>query len=619
MEQLQDEVLTELNEVLSAAETELKVLERDIINGVREKLADIQTECEAWHDYVQRNRKLYLLWHHDDDNLYNVTVSKPHNIVTFAEGVLAEAEYQPKAVAFRDVEGTLERQGALEKFTLALWSTNEDRQPWSPKYEFIHNLLVDGSAWMQVYIDPSHAPPSVFVPEWPDNPLSLEVVDTVQVYPRLSQNPRRPFDYIITCHQESLFDLIQQYPALDWSEHRPPSLEEDSLRDVMVDIYNYSGYDDQGNVVQTICTDHIVLADEVLWPSEQYPFLPWITAACYSGLPPDTGTTDEVALISRFQSILHTVDDDVQTLEHILSADLRAVDLYGNMPPVVKTQGGRPVQIDPDWGNVVHLQLGEELTFAQWPGNPPDSTRLTNFLLGDLAEGSFSAAAMGSPGASASGYHVALSMESSRTRLYLPGRAFSRALKQTANLAVHLLGTYLPLTTVHVYGMGPDGQWGSFGFHPAMAQGLHLECGVKLTMPGDDVRKTAIAGQQLAFGMPFRTVLEDVLDYQQPDDIIRQAMTEKAQQHPLVMLLAMAKALEEQQSPYLQVILQAIGQVAQGMVSQSASAVPSQGPPGMRPPGEQPLQRPFGQNIVPDEMQGQGPIPGQTPPNIPVV
>ena len=32
MEQLQDEVLTELNEVLSAAETELKVLEHDIIN-----------------------------------------------------------------------------------------------------------------------------------------------------------------------------------------------------------------------------------------------------------------------------------------------------------------------------------------------------------------------------------------------------------------------------------------------------------------------------------------------------------------------------------------------------------------------------------------------------------
>ena len=57
---LQNEVLTELNEALSAAETELKVLEHDIINSVREKLADIQTECEAWHDYVQRNRRLII-------------------------------------------------------------------------------------------------------------------------------------------------------------------------------------------------------------------------------------------------------------------------------------------------------------------------------------------------------------------------------------------------------------------------------------------------------------------------------------------------------------------------------------------------------------------------------
>jgi len=135
-------------------------------------------------------------------------------------------------------------------------------------------------------------------------------------------------------------------------------------------------------------------------------------------------------------------------------------------------------------------------------------------------------------------------------------------------------------------------------------------------MPGDDVRKTAIAGQQLAFGMPFRTVLEDVLDYQQPDDIIRLQQLEKAESHPLVMLLGIAKALEEQQSPYLGIILQAIGQVAQGMVSPTAGEIPSQGPPGMRPPGQQPLQNEMGQNIVPDELQGRGPIPGQVPPGI---
>lgn len=602
-----------------AFRTAAKVLQKGIIEDVREKLADIESECDAWHQYVERNRKLYLLWHHDDDNLFNVTVSKPHNVVTFAKGVLMTAEYHPQAVAFRETEDSMVRQSALEKFALALWDTNEDRQPWSPKEQYIHNLLVDGSAWMQVYLDPDYAPPMPFVPEWTQNPITFEVVDTMQVYPRLSQNPRRPFDYVITRHQESLFDLMAQWPSVDWSEHRPGEAEEMSLRKVMVDVYNYNGYDDQGNVVQTICTDHVVLADEVLWHSSQYPFLPWVVASCYTGLPPQENAGDEVPLISRFQSVLHTVDEDVQTLEHILSADLRAVDLYGNMPPVVKTQGGRPVQIDPDWGNVVYLQMGEDLTFANWPGNPPDSTRLTNFILGDVAEGSFSAAAMGYPGSSASGYHVALTMESSRTRLYLPGRSFTRAIKQAANLAVHLLSTYLPMTTIHMFGLAPDGQWGTFGFHPQMAQGLHLECAVKLTMPGDDVQKTAIAGQQLAFGMPFRTVLEDVLDYQQPDDIIRKAMLEKAEQHPLVILLAMAKALEEQQSPYLPVIMNAVGQVAQGMVSQSAGAVGSQGPPAMRPPGQQPMGQEMGQEIMPDELQGRVPIPGQTPPNVPMV
>ncbi len=615
-----EDIEQDFEEQAQLNETQMRTLHKLIIDDVLEKFSAIQSECEAWHDYVERCRKLYLLWHHDDDEMYNVTISKPHNIVTFAKGVLTEAEYHPQAVAFRETEDTIDRMNALEKFTLALWDTNEERQPWPPRDQFINNLLVDGSGWMQVYLDPDYAPPIPIIPEWPQNPITLEVVDTLQVYPCLSQNPRRPFDYVITRHEETLFDLMQQWPDADWDEHKPiMGTEEMSLREVMIEVYNYTGYDDRGNVVQTICTNRLVLADEVLWHSSQYPYLPWVVASCYTGLPPQTNMKSEVPLISRFQSILHPVDDDVQTLEQILSADLRAVDKYGNLPPVIKTQAGRPVTIDPEWGNIIELQLGEEFTWAQWPGNPPDSTRLTNFLLGDMAEGSFSAAAMGYPGSSASGYHVALTMESSRTRLYLPGRSFARAIKQTADLAVHLLSSFMPMTTIHMYGLGPDGQMGAFGFHPLMAQGLHLDCRIKLTMPGDDVRQTAIAGQQLAFGMPFRTVLEDVLDYQQPDDIIRNVMTEKAEQHPLIMLLGMAKALEEKRSPYLNIILQALGEVAQGMVSQTAGAIPSQSAPGMRPPGQQPNQQEFGQNIIPDELQGRTPIPGQAPPNVPMV
>lgn len=612
------EIEQNLEQVQQLTDLQAQVLQKQVIDDILDKFGAIQAECDEWHRYVENNRKLYLLWHHDDDSIYNVTLSKPHNIVTFAKSVLLTAEYQPQAIAFTETQQSMEFQSAFEKFSLALWATNEDRQPWPPKEQFINNLLVDGSAWTQVYLDPDYAPPMPFISEWPHNPISLEVVDTLQVYPALSQNPRRPFDYIITLHEESLFDLMQQWPDADWDEHRPQlGMEEISLREITVEIYNYSGYDDNGMVVQTICTNKLVLADEVLWDSRQYPYLPWIVSSCYTGLAPQSD--GELALISRFQSILHPMEDDVQTLEHVISADLRALDLYGNMPPVVKTQAGRPVKIDADWGNVIELQLGEEIGFPHWPGNPPDSTRLSNFLLGDIQESTFSSAAMGFSGSSASGYQVALTSESSRTRLYLPGKAFARAIKQTAQLGVHLLSTFLPQTLIHMYGMGPDGQYRAFGFHPLMAQGLKLECNIKLAMPGDDVRKTAIASQQLAMGMPFRTVLEDVLDYQQPDDIMRKAMLERAEQHPLVLLLAMAKALEEQQSPYLPIILQAMGQVAHGMAGQAAGPVGPQGAPGMRPPGQQPMLGEMGQEVIPDELQGRMPVPGQVPPNLPVI
>jgi hypothetical protein len=604
----------------SLEEAPKKADERRAVDEVLDRYNAVKTDAEEWHNYVKRCRSLALLESKDKDNIYDITLSKPHNVVTFSKGVLLTADYLPEARAIIESEQSRPFQSAYEKFSVSLWDDDEERQAFPVRDDYITNLLVDGSAWCQIYIDPDHAPPTILLPEWADQPVTMEVVDTLQVYPQLSNMHKRMFDYIITYHKESLYDLRKQWAEKDWDQYLLPRDDygqEITEREFMIDVYNYHGYDLEDNVVQTICTDKLLLADEVLWSAKVFPDLPWVVDGCYSFRSADDGETAGSRLIARFQSILHPIDDDITTAQHLLSADMRAIDLYGNMPPVVITKAGREVQVDADWGNVVKLQDGESIGFPSWPGNPPDSSRMLGFVMADSQEASFSSAAMGFAGSSASGYHVALTTESSRTRLYLPGRAMARAMSRSGRMAAHLLKSFFPETKFRFFGqrIGDTTEVGTFAGY--MADGLKLTFNVKLTMPGDEVKKAAIATQHRALGLPLVTILEDDLDYKQPDDILRKIDEEKARQHPLVQLIALMETLKLTNSPYLPIIMEAFKQQAQGQAQGAQGNSGSNPNPEFRPPGQGPMTGAMGQDVLPLAEQGFGQVPGAVPQSSP--
>jgi hypothetical protein len=83
-------------------------------------------------------------------------------------------------------------------------------------------------------------------------------------------------------------------------------------------------------------------------------------------------------------------------------------------------------------------------------------------------------------------------------------------------------------------------------------------------MPGDDVKKAAIATQHRALGLPLATILEDDLGYEQPDDIMRRIDEEKLRQHPIMLLARMMEALAQSNSPLAPLVLHSLqNQVAQ--------------------------------------------------------
>jgi hypothetical protein len=321
-------------------------------------------------------------------------------------------------------------------------------------------------------------------------------------------------------------------------------------------------------------------------------------------------------LIARFQSMLHPIDDDVQTAEHLLSADMRAVDLYGNMPPVIVTKAGREVAIDEDWGNAVRLEQGEELGFPRWPGNPPDSSRILSFTMGDMGEASFSAAAMGNAGSSASGYHVALTTEASRARLYMPARSIARGIAKAGRMAAQMLQLYFPETMFYTQGK-VKGQQAAIGFHPSMASGIRFSCTVKIHMPGDDVKKAAIAAQHKALGLPLSTILEDDLGYEQPDEIMKRIDEEKINTHPIMLLSRMMQQLAANSDPLAPLVLQSLQKQVAQLVAGSNAPDSSGTPPQFRPPNQEPMLGTMGQDVMPLAAQGFGEIPGAVPQNQP--
>lgn len=581
------------------------------ITDLMQQYAEIEGDCKLWHKYVADNRRQYALRHHEDPMNYDVTLSKPHNIVTFSKAVIAASQLRMRAVGFADTRSTMERSSNFEKFGTALWQVNKVRQTGrDPKMWYLHRQTVDGCAAAYVFLDPAHRPDSYLRLSWPECPITIEVVDTLTLYPRPSNNPLRQFEYLFCVTDVSLAELMYRYPDVDWTVHQGGAETESDLRRTRVKLYHYTGYDADNYVVQTIFTEHVLLSDERLWHASQYPGLPWVVRSCYEGDATAAEGDDQpqsMGLIERFQSILHPVNDAVKTVEMILSGDMRAHDMYANMPPVVYTQDGRDVEIDPEWGNVVKLRQGEELGWPRWPGNPPDSTRLTNFHMGDIQEASFSAAAMGYAGSSASGYHVALTTESSRMRLQLPANNWASAVAETANLSKHLLNHYYPYTAIQMYGQDAMGEGETFAFQPRSANGLIMTAEIELQLPGDDIRRTAMAAQWKGIGVDDHTIFETALSFDQPDEIWRRKQWEMAQTHPVMQLLNMIEALKargDARYPILEALLE---KAVAGSLGADA------GRTAYRGPDQQAALRPMGTDSIPLQDQGYTTTPGAAP------
>jgi hypothetical protein len=440
--------------------------------------------------------------------------------------------------------------------------------------------------------------------------VTLEIVDPTSLYIQPSQHPLRPYESITCVNEVALTDLMRLYPDNDWSKHTQGLDAPASWRKARVKLYHYTGYDTDGYAIQTLFTDEVLLSDERLWHTSQYPGLPWVIRSCYEG---DASATEGssgpqgLGLVERFQSILHPVNDSVKTVEMILAGDMRAHDMYANMPPVVYTEDGREVEIDAAWGNVVKLRKGESIGWPQWPGNPPDSSRLAQFHLTDIQESSFSAAAMGYAGSSASGYHVALTTESSRTRLQLPADNWASAVAETANLAKHLLTYFYPRTAIQMYGEDAEGKGESFAFQPWSANGLIMTGAIELKLPGDDVRRTSIATQWKGIGVPDQTIWEDVLGLDQPDEVWRRKLWEMGQTHPIVQLVNIVAALRERGDPNVVLVEQALDRALAGSMNGDA------GKSGYRGPEQGAQMRPMGTEAAPLQEQGYGTIPGAAP------
>ena len=620
-----------------------------VITELLGRYQDVYTEAELWHKYVLHARKTFDLQHYSDPTEFDVTLSTPHSVCVFSVGALRNAKVALKAYPFKDTAQSDINTDVVEKLGKALWKVNSDRQGTDLEEDFLLSQAVDGSAWLYPYYDARYGPhipvrapvidpltgmpqlhpvtgapllqqvgeaPQYMADMHADLPITYEHADTLNIYPCLSRDPVRKFDYVFHVSEQSLWNLRRQFPQANWGDEYGLVDQENAQRTFYIKLYHYTGYDNADNVVQTVFTDRLLLVDEILWPSAEMPF-PWIDCPFYRGR---ATVTNEMGLIQHYQSALHPLFQAVEGAEHVLSSMQRAADLYGNMPPQIITQDGRNVQVEGSWASAVPLRQGESIVFPTWPGSPPDFVRLAQVYKTDMQEASFSAASMGMAGASASGYQVALTAEASRSRLLIPARQWARAYKEATILATKLLNKYLPHTVIRVFGDRTSAQ-GYFDYKPEWADALKIDCDIELKLPGDDVRAVAMAGQHVAMKLlPNYDILQDILGYEQPQEVIDRKRAEEAEGHPMNKLADMLKVLVDRgEMQKAQIIASALDKAAAAELSPNRlGATRNASPPPQTMPSQAPMIQPPGQNVLPDEFsQGVGPLGPGGPANAP--
>ena len=549
-----------------------EIVMQESLAAIQDRYLRAKTTTQPWHQQIRRWRDFYDQTHYKVRAKVNETQypdPTPTNIVDVAVGVLGSHPLEFKAIGWSPSSEEEKATSNVEKFLNGAIHVANDREDMLIPYMVNMHMVRDGSAVVKsvwdLYLAQRHA--EVLMLPNPDAspdeeqgipirifkelPLRTQVIDPLEVF--IVPGGRQRWLYLFHVTEMSVHDAEILYGFKDATfngrEH-----EKLYVKYELVDYWRVAHYEDQD-----------VIINAVMYNQKFIPGFEPRMMEGYEEIPFTIGFFKPVELKDPAKwghSLIRPIEPSVLMIERNINRRQRQIDVYSALPMYVKSLPGRSVTVDAGFGKSVSLSVDEEIGFAQWQGNAPDSNLQIEYLRSRLQQSGFSDILFGMEGQGAA-YSISQMTDQNRIRLIEPIRQIelfwskwaSKILKLTRNFAGHSM--------LRVYGTFKGKDFADQFIGSDIAD-YRVSAKIKAEFPNQQVVNAALSTQG-ADVLSQRTRMERYWDIDQPSDEWQQRMVEMAEQHPAMVEYGIMVELQKRAAQGDE----AAGMVIQKMMSQT--------------------------------------------------
>lgn len=519
--------------------------------------------CKDWHAQIRKWRKLYDFEHYSNEPKsmeQQYADPTPTNTVDLAVGIMLANDLGWRAYGWKPSRSEEKETSQVEKYLAGTLEVAKERTQTHITYEITKGFCRDGSAvvysvWDPKYVerylttvevpDPNNPMGVQQIPGFRETPLRTEVIDPLQI-DMLPGGDRR-WAHIFRTYEMSVYD-IEQIFGIKVERYR--GLTEDmkmTTKGKVIEYWRHATIPraemDEDDTRPEIEDEEVVISGTLF--EDMWLLKPHIMEG-YDELPFTIGFFKPVDFNSPKNwghSIMKPMETTIALMEQAINRRLYQLTVYSALPLIIKSEFGRKLDIDPGYANVIQVAPQEDVGFPIWPGNPPDFRDHLDFLRSRLQQSGFSDVMFGAGPSQVSGYALSQLGDQNRIRLEQPRKHLEMFWGTWGRKVLALTANFATNSAVRVYGRMKGRDFAEQVIGSSVAEYM-VKCYIRPQFPNEQTRKHAMATQVRGI-LSERTIMENYLDIEQPDDERDKKLEEMADTHPLMLQYVMMSLLME--------------------------------------------------------------------------
>jgi hypothetical protein len=559
--------------------------------------------CRVWHDQIRQWRKLYNFDHYQEaakPQEQQYADPTPTNTVDLAVGIFVANDMGWKAYGWKSSNDEMRKSSQVEKYLAGNLEIAKERTQLHITYEITKDFCRDGagaiySVWDPIYhekyltqfeiADPKNPEGVTMVPGFREPPIRTEVVDPLQL--AMLPGGDKRWGHVFRTTEMNVFDIEKVY-GISIEKYRGMTEEmKMTTKGSVIEYWRHAelektlSYNTVLGKPETSKSEVVIMGVifETLWLIQPH------VMQGYDDLPFTIGffkPVDPNDPKSWGHSIMKPMESTITLMEQAVNRRLRQLTIFSSLPLVIKSEFGRKLDIDPGFGNTLQIAPQEDVGFPVWPGNPPDFNQHLDFLRSRLQQSGFSDVMFGSGPSAVSGYAMSQLGDQNRIRLEQPRRHLEMFWGTWAKKILSLTSKFANNAVVRVYGRMRGKDFAEQVMGSEIAEYM-VKCYIKPQFPNEQTRRHAMA-TQVKGTLSTRTIMENYLDIEQPDDEMDRILDEMADKHPIMQQYAVMAVLQERadggDKAAMMVIQQQQAQAtaAQAAAAQASTPVEGAGP-----------------------------------------